>query len=527
MCLSVKYTKLENIQFEKIQEYINKETDTRFMKCKIWLMHMGKNLNNSYFDKSVVEEALPSLANTPILAYIEENSKGELDVSDHRQVLEKDKNGNYDLVYKGQAIGVIPETNNATFEMRLCDDGIEREFLVVDGLVWTKWKDVNDIFENENIKGQSMELDPDSYTGHFGDDNTFHFDKFKFFGACAISVQPAMINSTIEVEFSTKINSDEINNKLKEFETYFMKKEVDQEGMKKDNTKFENEDEIKEPELDNSEENDDVGEPAIENEVKDDEKSEDIDTEEACGDKKKKYTLTYELSYEDKRCKIYEKLSTVEELNNSWCYIFKTFDNRFIYTEEIYVDGNFETKIYEQLYKEENDEIIFTDPRKELFNVLVDEETYNQIKDVTYSQLQEQLNSAKEEVDKFSVELGETKLELENAKKEVKELSEFKANIDEENRKEEIDNVLSKFSAIDSLDIELYRVKAYNKEIELDALENTLYAEVGKLNMSNFSANAKEDTSKRGARNYASLKENENKDEKYAELSYLFTKKNN
>jgi hypothetical protein len=118
--------------------------DTRFLKVKIWLMHTNENLNGSYFEKSVVEEAIPSLANTPILAYIEDNSDGEKDFSDHRQVLIKE-DGEYKIKYIGQAIGTIPESNNAKFEMRLCDDGVEREFLTVEGLLWTKFDDPIDI----------------------------------------------------------------------------------------------------------------------------------------------------------------------------------------------------------------------------------------------------------------------------------------------------------------------------------------------------------------------------------------------
>ncbi|MFE6350965.1 hypothetical protein ACFVL3_20130, partial [Bacillus velezensis] len=64
--------------------------DTRFLKVKIWLMHLGENLNGSYFNKEAVQAAIPSLANTPILSYIEENSDGDIDFSDHRMVLIKE-----------------------------------------------------------------------------------------------------------------------------------------------------------------------------------------------------------------------------------------------------------------------------------------------------------------------------------------------------------------------------------------------------------------------------------------------------
>lgn len=175
--------------------------DTRFLKVKIWLMHLGENLNGSYFNKEAVQAAIPSLANTPILSYIEENSDGDIDFSDHRMVLIKE-DGHFKVKYIGQAIGLIPESNNAKFEKRVCDDGIEREFLTCEGLVWQKWDDPIEIFNRNSVKSQSMELH-DDFEGEWIDE-VFHFTKFSFFGACALGtdVLPAMQSATIETQFS-------------------------------------------------------------------------------------------------------------------------------------------------------------------------------------------------------------------------------------------------------------------------------------------------------------------------------------
>ena len=205
--------------FQKVQDY--EANDTRFTKVKIWLMHLHENLNGSYFSKEVVTEAIPTLANTPILAFIEENSDGEIDFSDHRMVLVK-KDGEISIKYLGQAIGVIPSDNNAHFETRLCDDGIEREFLVCEGLIWNKWDDPIDIFNRDVIKWQSMELH-DDYEGYWGDDGLFHFTKFKFFGACALGkdVLPAMRNATIEAQFSYNDIFKDIQEKMEQFKVFF------------------------------------------------------------------------------------------------------------------------------------------------------------------------------------------------------------------------------------------------------------------------------------------------------------------
>lgn len=212
-----KVDKFVPVLFQKLNTFENESEDTRFLKVKIWLMHTGENLNGSYFDKEIVEEAIPTLANTPILAYIEDNSEDEKDFSDHRMVLVKEDD-QFKIKYVGQAIGVIPEENNAQFETRVGDDGIEREYLTVDGLVWTKFDDPIDIFSRDEIKSQSMELH-DNYEGEWKDDNLFHFTKFSFFGACALgkNVLPAMRSATIEAQFSYDKMFAEIQNKMEQF----------------------------------------------------------------------------------------------------------------------------------------------------------------------------------------------------------------------------------------------------------------------------------------------------------------------
>jgi hypothetical protein len=225
------------ILFQKLKQF--EIADTRFIKVKIWLMHLQENLNGSFFSKEVVQDAIYSLANTPILAYIEDDSDGEKDFSDHRMVLVKEE-GQYKIKYIGQAIGVIPETNNAQFEMRLCDDGVEREFLTVEGLVWQdKWDDAPDILNRDMVKAQSMELHSD-YEGQFEEDNLFHFTSFKFYGACALgkSVEPAMHNASIEIQFSFDGFTKEIQEKMEQFKQFTLQNQSSSTTEDVDNINF-------------------------------------------------------------------------------------------------------------------------------------------------------------------------------------------------------------------------------------------------------------------------------------------------
>lgn len=183
------------ITFEKLSNI----DDSRFMRVRIWLCHTGKNLNGSIFTKDVLERmAKNSLSNIPILGYIEldEHNKADFQGHEMKLVITED---NMEIVYMGKAIGLIPETNHYFFEKRTGEDGVEYEWLVCDGLLWTKFSEAVKIFKRDTAKGQSIELEPGSIVGTFNKDGTFVFSDAKFEGVCALGahILPAMAGSVI------------------------------------------------------------------------------------------------------------------------------------------------------------------------------------------------------------------------------------------------------------------------------------------------------------------------------------------
>lgn len=205
------------VEFQTVETY-----DDRFLRVKIWLMHLGQNRNGSYFDKEAVTKAIPSLANTPILGYVEDE-----DFTEHKNELTKE-NGAYKYKYIGKAYGVIPEDNKAEFEWRTGNDGIEREYLTCEGILWRKWDDPIEIMERDGEKQQSMELHED--VDGFFDRRTgyYHFTDFKFFGACILgdAVRPAMDGATVELNYSMSDFSKEIHTQMEDFKNYFSIKDL-------------------------------------------------------------------------------------------------------------------------------------------------------------------------------------------------------------------------------------------------------------------------------------------------------------
>ena len=212
------------VMFERVEDI--ESDDGRFTKVKIWLMHLGENFNGSVFEKDAVDKAIPTLEYIPIVAFIEDNKAGEKDCSNHRYIITKDEKG-IRRKYMGNAYGVVmsSDDNNAHYEKRLCDDGETRTFLVVDGLIWNMFEDSSEIINRDLIKNQSMELWNDGIEGYEDEDGLFHFTEFSFRAACILGndYDPAMINSTVEVQFTMSDFVKDIQSELNDKFTTFTK----------------------------------------------------------------------------------------------------------------------------------------------------------------------------------------------------------------------------------------------------------------------------------------------------------------
>lgn len=207
------------ISFQKKSEYVAK--DYRFIEVTIDVMHTGVNNNKSSFTKDVIEKAIPSICNTPILGYIvneqDDNSK---DFKGHEHELRITKS-EVKYVYSGQAYGVIPETCNPRWIVRDDGAGVKREYLQVDGLLWTKFDDSVDIFTRDTTKGHSVEL-TDMVMGKITDKQISPVLDFKFDGCCILSttdprIRPAMSGSCITANFSVDDITSQIRERLCEY----------------------------------------------------------------------------------------------------------------------------------------------------------------------------------------------------------------------------------------------------------------------------------------------------------------------
>lgn len=208
------------ISFTKKNEY--ETSDFRFIDVCIDVMHTGANKNRTTFTKDIINKAVSSIANMPILGYVvDELDDEEKDFKGHEHELRVTDN-DVKYMYAGHAYGVIPESCNPRWIIKDDGTGTEREYLRVDGLIWTKFGDPVDIFTRDITKNHSVEL-TDMVCGPKDKDGNTPVSSFKFDGCCILSttdpkIQPAMTGSCITAQFSVDDITSQIRERLYEYQ---------------------------------------------------------------------------------------------------------------------------------------------------------------------------------------------------------------------------------------------------------------------------------------------------------------------
>lgn len=173
----------------------------RFVKLRVKVMHSGLNLNGSTFDSAAIEKAQSSIANIPLLAFVKKQDGEEtVDFGGHEFEIKISENG-IRYVYLGRPIGIVPESNNYSFEL---DEETGKMFVFVDAYVWRDYaNEALDIIEKDEAKKVSMEIRVNDYDET--ETATFNITDYSYTGIAILGndVQEAMIGAKAEIaEFS-------------------------------------------------------------------------------------------------------------------------------------------------------------------------------------------------------------------------------------------------------------------------------------------------------------------------------------
>lgn len=409
--------------------------------------HTDLNVNGSNIESSVMESALPSFSNRPILGYIhkvttDENPEGQWEFYSHN--MHEDENG--DVVYDEYPIGIIPESCNAQL---VYDEEKKKTYCEVDGYIFEEYSKAAEILQREEECSVSVELSIRELS-YDAKQKFLNIEDFWFSGVTILGktpqgneVKPGMTGSNIKLaDFSSKNNSlfedyeskmVELQARIENLETACFNKEqsssartLSREGGNKESmTKFEEllakynktvEDvtfdysELSDEELeakfaevfgeDNNTDGDNSGdntanEPSNDNEGDGENTTEPEGTtdgdNEGKGQNFENMTKTFEISHDDIRYALYNLLSSYEDADNEWYYITGVYDSYFVYESW---DGG---KIYGQKYTKDNDNVAFDGERYNLHKEYLTDSEYTEIQDMrsNYSSVVEELNTYK------------------------------------------------------------------------------------------------------------------------------------
>lgn len=409
--------------------------------------HTDLNVNGSNIESSVMEAALPSFSNRPILGYIhkvttDENPEGQWEFYSHN--MHEDENG--DVVYDEYPIGIIPESCNAQL---VYDEKKKKTYCEVDGYIFEEYSKAAEILQREEECSVSVELSIRELS-YDAKQKFLNIEDFWFSGVTILGktpqgneVKPGMTGSNIKLaDFSSKNNSlfedyetkmVELQARIENLETACFNKEqsssvrtLSREGGNKENmTKFEEllakynktvEDvtfdysELSDEELeakfaevfgeDNNADGDNSGDDTTNEPSNDNEGDRENPTEpegttdgdnEGEGQNFENMTKTFEISHDDIRCALYNLLSSYEDADNEWYYITGVYDSYFVYESW---DGG---KIYGQKYTKDNDNVSFDGERYNLHKEYLTDSEYTEIQDMrsNYSSVVEELNTYK------------------------------------------------------------------------------------------------------------------------------------
>lgn len=176
----------KSVQFSTKFEVV-KSLNQDFTLCKCRVMALGKNRNYSHFSKESVDEAIPTLANIPVVAHVYADSEGKLRLGGHDCELVSE-DGTYKFKPTTIPWGVVPESHNAHYEEVVEPDGNKATYLVADLILWNRFEDIFKTFYSDDIyANQSMEVDALEWDNLADDARYEDIKKFSFSALCLLN----------------------------------------------------------------------------------------------------------------------------------------------------------------------------------------------------------------------------------------------------------------------------------------------------------------------------------------------------
>lgn len=176
-----------NVVFEsRIADWT--EVNSSFDKGVLRIAYHGQNRNGMFISKQAFDSAVKSVFNCPVVCnYIREtDSIGSHDVDVVK------KNGEVRMVNITTPVGVVPESANVWWSEVEEANGEVHEYLCADILIWKRQEAYEHLKEN-GIVDESMEIRV--IDGSRQNDGLYHIDKFEFLAFCLLESAPPCFES--------------------------------------------------------------------------------------------------------------------------------------------------------------------------------------------------------------------------------------------------------------------------------------------------------------------------------------------
>lgn len=194
------------------------EVNSSFASGSLKVLYLGNNRNGSHFTKQAVERALPSLKNVPIVCHWDRDA-GE--IGGHDVELSHSDNGSIRFINLTEPCGVVPDHAKFSFVTDVDDEGLEHDYLVIDGVLLWKRQDVYTHIVNDlggNVK-HSMEINVKD--GAINSDGYYDVRDFEFTALCLLeNCEPCFQGSKLEV-YATSDFKAQMNQMMSDLREYF------------------------------------------------------------------------------------------------------------------------------------------------------------------------------------------------------------------------------------------------------------------------------------------------------------------
>lgn len=508
-----------NFGKEKIEILNYENLNDELMRCKIRVLYAGENDNGYNIDKEVIEKALDTIYYIPIVGEVVEYENG-ISFGDHAMTEEEDGS----IVCNTIPFGVVAGKADNEIEWVKVDG---KEYLTCVGYLWRRY-DLVDKFENQDFY-QSMEIALNKSRKRRGKKIIDVLD-FSFSALCILnkdldnwenSVAPCFDGANIEKFQKNNKFDAELNELIKKIETFSATKGEDahmaknEENLNKDTEDFAKdeekvkceatEDETKEnADVETDETEDTEDEKENEDDSKDEEKedeSEDETEDETFAKKENEDKASFALSLDEKLKQIRQELAK-KTIEVEYCWGEKYIENEFYFetlfeTEElgdvvVVNTNNFAEKYF----------IPYT------FNgdaVSLDFE--NKVKCVVTYRAFEGENNLEVFAEKLEAMTANFEKHTNNLQTSIKELKEFRRQVEFAKRQEEVENTIAKFSFQED-EIATFKKQAIDGEMEIETLELHLFALAGKKAMATFSKDEQKTETVKFSKNNNKIKMN-------------------